>query len=111
MHDDHVAVRKVVSLQSAQPRAELWLLQSDLLIAGFGHSERIFNSTDKFIVVDITSSHNVDILAHIVSVVVLFNHASADGFHVPDVPKDGEPNLLIFKDSSMRYFDGRLQGH
>lgn len=56
--------------------------------------------------VDVSCSHDVDVVSHIVAVMVLLDHVSADGLHIPDVSKDGKPDLLFLEDASVGDLDG-----
>lgn len=60
--------------------------------------------------VDIPWGNHNDIFSHVIGVVVLLNHLSADGLHVANVPKNGQAYLLVLEYSPMRDFDGGLQG-
>ncbi len=51
--------------------------------------------------VDISLSHHNDILPNVVLVVVLLDHLLADCFHVGNVAKNGQADLLLAEDAAM----------
>jgi hypothetical protein len=61
--------------------------------------------------VDVSGSHNVNVIADVVFVVVGFDHAFVDGFHVADVAEYGQADLLAVEDASVSDFDGGLEWH
>lgn len=110
MHHYHVCVADIC-LQSTQPRIELRLFENSPISVRFGHSEGVFDGSDEFVMVDLARSNDVDIVADIVFVMVVFDHAFGDGLHVADVSQNGEADLLSLEDPSVCDLDGGLKRH
>ena len=101
MDNDHVGIPQSILPQSAQTGAKFWLGIDERFSCRFGNLEGVFDSSNEFIMVDISGSHEVDVVPHIVFVVVLLDHVSADGLHVLDVAQDWQSDLLLFVDASV----------
>ena len=110
MHHYHVCVADIC-LQSTQPRIELRLLEYSPVSVRLRHSEGVFDGSDEFVVVDLACSDDVDVVADVVFVMVVFNHAFGDGLHVADVSQNGEADLLSLEDPSVCDLDGGLKRH
>jgi hypothetical protein len=108
--DDHVGVVGKARLEAGQPGAEGGLDEVDLPLALFWHSEVVLNCSDQFIVVDVAFCDDDDVFAHVVLVVVLFDHFLGDGLHVGDVSEDGQADLLVLEYAPVRDFDGGFEG-
>lgn len=89
VHDDHVGVVDVVSLQRAQSRVKFGLLKHGLVAVGLGYSEGGLDCMYEFIVVDFACCHHVDVVPHVVFVMVVFDHFFGDSLHVADIPQNG----------------------
>lgn len=101
MNNDHVGMSQSILSQGAQPGTKLWLGIDERLSCGLWHPKGILDSTDKFIMIDISSSNQVDIVSHIIFVVVFLDHVSADSLHVLDVSQYRQPYLLLLEDASV----------
>ena len=97
--------------EGAQPRTKFRFLIDERLSSRLRHSERILDNTNQLIMIDISSSNNVDVIAGVVTIVVLLDHISADGLHIFDISEDGEADLLFLEYSSMGDLYCCLQGH
>ena len=101
MHDDHISTPKVILPESAQSRTKFRLLIDKRLSRRLRHSERILHNTNQLVMIDISSCHNVDVIADVVAIVVLLDHISADGLHIFDISQDGEADLLFLEYASV----------
>ena len=84
MHDHHVSVVDIC-LQTTQTRVELRLLEHSRVAIRFRYSKGLLHCSYEFIVVDLTCSHYVDVLSHVIFVMVILDHTFRDGLHVADV--------------------------
>lgn len=61
--------------------------------------------------VDIASPNHVNVLAHVVLIMILFDHTLRDGLHVAYVSQNGQTNLLSLEDPPMCDLDSRFERH
>lgn len=107
----HVGVLQIVLSESAHSRTKHGFVVDRGRGSVPGQGKTLLDAGDQLVVVYVASGHEVDVGPDVVPVVVVLNHVSADGLHVPNVSQNGQSNLLLGEYSSVRYFNGGLQRH
>ena len=84
MNDDHVGVSEI-GFESTESWTKNRLIEVGRARARLRNSKGILDCGYEFLVIDISGRDDIDVLANIVAIVVLFDHISADGLHIADV--------------------------